>query len=226
MTTPGIKDLTTRVRKYLPKEKHAQVEEAYRYAALCHDGQTRESGGPYIEHPLNTAVFLADLHLDAATLSAALLHDVVEDCGVSCDELSKRFGPEVAKLVDGVTKLTRMELSDRSESPTLPAEDRLKAETLRKMLVAMAEDVRVVLIKLADRLHNMRTLDSLPPERRSAIAQETLDIYTPLAHRLGIWDIKWRLEDMAFHCLEPERYHQISEMLSARRGRERPTLPR
>ena len=217
MTTPDIKDLTTRVRKYLPKEKHAQVEEAYRYAALCHNGQTRESGGPYIEHPLNTALFLADLRLDATTLSAALLHDVVEDCGVSCDELSERFGPDVAKLVDGVTKLTRMELSDRSESPSLPAEDRLKAETLRKMLVAMAEDVRVVLIKLADRLHNMRTLDALPLERQSAIAQETLDIYAPLAHRLGIWDIKWRLEDMAFHCLEPERYHQISEMLSARR---------
>ncbi len=216
-TEPGVKELVSRVKKYLPKEKTAQVEEAYRFAASCHDGQTRESGGPYIEHPLNTALFLADLHLDATTLSAALLHDVVEDCGVTCDELTKRFGPDVSKLVDGVTKLTRMELGERTDSPGLLPEDRLKAETLRKMLVAMAEDVRVVLIKLADRLHNMQTIEALPPERQQILAQETVDIYAPLAHRLGIWDIKWRLEDRAFHCLEPEKYRQISEMLATRR---------
>jgi guanosine-3',5'-bis(diphosphate) 3'-pyrophosphohydrolase len=217
VTTPEIKDLVSRVRKYLPKEKAGQVEAAYQYAALCHDGQIRDSGEPYIGHPLNAALFLADMHLDATTLVAALLHDVVEDCGITNDELTQRFGPDVSKLVDGVTKLTRMEPGERLEGSSLPSEDRLQAETLRKMLVAMAEDVRVVLIKLADRLHNMQTIQALPVDRQRAIAQETVDIYAPLAHRLGIWDIKWRLEDMAFHCLEPEGYRQISEMLAVRR---------
>ena len=216
--SPSVKDLISRTKKYLSKDKSTQVEEAYRFAADSHQGQMRASGGPYIEHPLNIALFLADLRLDATTLSAALLHDVVEDCDVTSDDLTKRFGPDVSKLVDGVTKLTRMELADRGDSIGLPAEDRLKAETLRKMLVAMAEDVRVVLIKLADRLHNMQTIDALSLDRQRAMAQETMDIYAPLAHRLGIWDIKWRLEDRAFHCLQPEVYRQISEMLSTQRG--------
>ena len=216
MAAADLKELTALMKKYLPKEKHSQVRAAYRYAATCHEGQTRESGGPYIEHPVSTALFLANLGLDSSTLSAALLHDVVEDCGITFDELAKAFGADVAKLVDGVTKLTRMELTDRPEPLGALPEDLLKAETLRKMLVAMAEDVRVVLIKLADRLHNMKTLSALSVERQQAIAQETLDIYAPLAHRLGIWDIKWRLEDMAFHYLEPERYLEITEMLSAK----------
>ena len=217
MVPTDAKDLITQVRKYLPEDRCAQIEEAYKYAALCHDGQLRESGEAYIEHPLSTARFLANLKLDATTLSAALLHDVVEDCGVTCGDLTQRFGGDVSKLVDGVTKLTRMELADWGESSERSSEDQLQSETLRKMLVAMAEDVRVVLIKLADRLHNMSTLSALPPERQQAIAQETIDIYAPLAHRLGIWDIKWRLEDMAFHCLDPEPYRQISDMLAARR---------
>ena len=212
-----VKTLMTKAMEYLPAEKCSQVEEAFNYASTCHKDQTRYSGESFIDHPLHTALFLADLHLDATTLSAALLHDVVEDCGVSYEELNRRFGPEVTKLVDGVTKLTRMELTEKDESPHLPTEDRLKAETLRKMLLAMAEDVRVVLIKLADRLHNMRTLRALPAARRRAIAQETVDIYSPLAHRLGIWGIKWQLEDMSFRYLEPAQYHQISRMLSARR---------
>jgi len=219
--TTAVKELVSRVQNYLPEDKVALVEKAYRFASERHDGQTRVSGGPYIEHPLQSALFLADLHLDVTTIAAALLHDVMEDCGVTYDELKEGFGEDVAKLVDGVTKLTRMDLRlmGKEEGPQqggIFQEDRLKAESLRKMLVAMAEDIRVVLIKLADRLHNMRTLGALAPHKRQAIAQETLDIYTPLAHRLGIWDIKWRLEDMAFSHLEPEKYREISEMLAAR----------
>ena len=216
-TAPNISDLIGRTKKYLPGDKSNLVESAYQFAEQSHRGQFRASGGPYIEHPLSIALFLADLQLDATTLSAALLHDVVEDCDVTSQDISRRFGPEVSKLVDGVTKLTRMELVDLADVSNQPPEDRLKAETLRKMLVAMAEDVRVVLIKLADRLHNMLTLDALSPDRQRAMAQETMDIYAPLAHRLGIWDIKWRLEDRSFHYLEPDIYKKISEMLSTRR---------
>ena len=219
----GVKELVTRVERYLPEEKVALVRSSYRFAAECHNGQTRVSGGPYIEHPLQTALFLADLRLDVTTLVAALLHDVIEDCGVTYDQLEERFGEDVARLVDGVTKLTRLDarMAIDGDSPQAigAQDDRLQAESLRKMLVAMAEDVRVVLIKLADRLHNMRTLGVLPAQRRRAIAQETLDIYTPLAHRLGIWDIKWRLEDMAFRHLDPVKYREISRMLAAKTRR-------
>lgn len=213
---PNIEDLIARVGEYLPKEKASEIRDAYEFAAGCHKNQQRKSGGPYIEHPLGTAIFLADLNLDVTTLSAALLHDVVEDCGITLRQLTKRFGEDVSKLVDGVTKLTQMEVKEIPNS-ILEPEDKLQAETLRKMLVAMAEDVRVVLIKLADRLHNMSTLSALSKPKRDKIARETLDIYAPLAHRLGIWDIKWRLEDMSFHQLQPAAYKQISKMLSARR---------
>ena len=195
--------------------------QAYRFADKCHVGQMRKSGEPYIAHPLQTALFLADLHLDTNTIVAALLHDVVEDCDVSLDEISRRFGPEVSKLVDGVTKLTRMDdkLQPPVEDVANPMDDAesLHAESLRKMLVSMAEDIRVVLIKLADRLHNMNTLDALPPEKRRRIAQETLDIYSPLAHRLGIWEIKWRLDDLAFRHLNEEKYREISKILASKR---------
>ena len=221
--TTAVGELLERVQAYLPDERVRLVEEAYRYAEQCHDGQTRVSGGPYIEHPLETAIFLADLRLDYTTVAAALLHDVVEDCGVTCEQVGERFGQDVADLVNGVTKLTRMDLAmmdqdGPQQTGSRRQEARLQAESLRKMLVAMAEDIRVVLIKLADRLHNMRTLGALTPRRRKAIAQETLDIYTPLAHRLGIWDIKWRLEDLAFRHLEPAKYKDISRMLAAKRG--------
>ena len=220
MTTAG-KELIRCVQSYLPEDKVALVDRARLFAAECHDGQTRASGEPYIEHPIQSALLLANLHLDVTTLAAALLHDVIEDSGVTYDELKERFGEDVARLVDGVTKLTRLDLrlmdKDDPQQTSPFQEDRLQAESLRKMLVAMAEDIRVVLIKLADRLHNMSTLEALSPDRRKAIAQETLDIYTPLAHRLGIWDIKWRLEDMAFRHLEPVKYREISKMLAARR---------
>ena len=217
----GAKTLIERVSAYLPDESIDLVGQAYRYADECHDGQLRKSGEPYIAHPLEAALFLSELRLDPDTIIAALLHDVVEDCGVSLDEITQRFGPEVSKLVDGVTKLTLMD--DKLQPPVEdggdPMDDaeHLHAESLRKMLVSMAEDIRVVLIKLADRLHNMQTLDALPPEKRRRIAQETLDIYSPLAHRLGIWEIKWRLDDLAFRHLDEEKYREISGILAAKR---------
>ena len=218
--TAEAKTLIDRVAGYVPQDMAELIAQAYAFADQCHRGQTRVSGEPYIAHPLETALFLADLHLDAHTIIAALLHDVVEDCGITLEELDSRFGQEVAKLVDGVTKLTRMDARIQESGTGADAseeQDHLYAESLRKMLVAMAEDIRVVLIKLADRLHNMRTLDALPPEKRKRIAQETLDIYSPLAHRLGIWEIKWRLDDLAFRHLDEDRYHEISKMLASKR---------
>ena len=218
---PEFKSLLEKVATYLPEDKTELISEAFTYADQCHHGQMRVSGEPYIAHPLQAAMILADLNLDANTVVAALLHDVMEDCGVTYQDIESRFSGEVAKLVDGVTKLTRMDYRlpgsgvDGSSPPA--DQDQLYAESLRKMLVAMAEDIRVVLIKLADRLHNMRTLDALAPEKRRRIAQETLDIYSPLAHRLGIWEIKWQLDDLAFRHLDEEKYREISKMLSSRR---------
>ena len=206
---------------YLPEDATSLIEDAYFFADRSHDGQLRKSGEPYIAHPLEIALYLSDLRLDEQTIAASLLHDVVEDCDVTLEELSGKFGPEIAKLVDGVTKLTRLDsrihdpLSAMSDGADY--RDSLYAESLRKMLVAMAEDIRVVLIKLADRLHNMKTLDALPSEKQRRIAQETLDIYSPLAHRLGIWEIKWQLDDLAFRHLDIDKYREISRMLSARR---------
>ena len=221
VVSEAAKTLIERVGAYLPEDSTELVGQAYLYADECHSGQMRQSGDPYIAHPLETALFLADLHLDTHTIVAALLHDVVEDCGVSLEEITLRFGPEVSKLVDGVTKLTRMD--DKLQPPAedvaglMDDAESLHAESLRKMLVSMAEDIRVVLIKLADRLHNMNTLDALPPEKRKRIAQETLDIYSPLAHRLGIWEIKWRLDDLAFRHLNEEKYREISKILASKR---------
>ena len=218
----GMDRLLERVTDYLPAKAAGLIRDAYEFADLCHEGQMRKSGEPYIAHPLEIALFLTELRLDEQTIAASLLHDVVEDCDVSLDELSSRFGPEIAKLVDGVTKLTQLDSRIHDPISALPASgddpDSLYAESLRKMLVAMAEDIRVVLIKLADRLHNMRTLGALPPEKQRRIAQETLDIYSPLAHRLGIWEIKWQLEDLAFRYLNEEKYREISRMLAARRA--------
>jgi GTP pyrophosphokinase len=206
--------LFIKAREYLPPEKVAVVEAAYKYAHDAHEGQKRKSGVPYLEHPLETAITLANLQLDAATLAAALLHDVPEDCNVSIAELEKKFGPVVSKLVDGVTKLSKVAW----KREVVVSSQESQAENLRKMLVAMAEDMRVVFIKLADRMHNMETLEALPADRRRAIAQETLEIYAPLAHRLGMWQVKWQLEDLAFRFLEPEQYHEIARMVSVRRA--------
>ena len=218
-------DLIARVSEYVDDAAQIdRIRSAYDFAERCHDGQMRLSGDPYIVHPLAAATILADLYMDPDTIIAALLHDVVEDCSVTVDELALRFGVDVSRLVDGVTKLARVDYrppdpAHRSENGNgvVPAEN-LYAESLRKMLVAMAEDIRVVLIKLADRLHNMRTLDPLPEDKRRRIAQETLDVYSPLAHRLGIWELKWQLDDLAFRHLNETRYREISRMLAARRS--------
>ena len=216
------KVLLDKVSCYLPDDMVSLVEQAYIFAEKCHEGQIRKSGEPYIAHPLEAAAFLADLNLDGHTICGALLHDVIEDCNVTFDDIERRFGREVAKMVDGVTKLTRMDYrlpgTETNGVNPLDDPDKLYAESLRKMLVAMAEDIRVVLIKLADRLHNMKTLDALPPAKRKSIAQETLDIYSPLAHRLGIWEIKWQLDDLAFRHLNEDRYREISRMLATRRA--------
>jgi GTP diphosphokinase / guanosine-3',5'-bis(diphosphate) 3'-diphosphatase len=204
--------LITKSQEYLPPEKVTLVKAAYDFALNAHKGQLRKSGEPYLDHPLQTAMMLADLQLDAATLAAALLHDVPEDCHIPLAEIETRFGPEVSKLVDGVTKLGKLSLH-RGQSK----ERESQAQNLRKMLMAMAQDLRVVFIKLADRLHNMHTLAALSPEKRRSIAQETLDIYAPLAHRLGIWQIKWQLEDLSFRYLEPRQYHKVARLIATRR---------
>ena len=208
-----FKQLIEKARGYLPPEKITLVEDASRFALEAHQGQARKSGEPYIEHPFQVAMTLAELQLDAAALAAALLHDVPENCGIPIAQIEARFGSDVAKLVDGVTKLGK--LSQRTSGEVIVSESQV--ENLRKMLMAMAEDLRVVFIKLADRLHNMRTLDALPPEKQRSIAQETLEIYAPLAHRLGIWELKWQLEDLSFRYLEPRQYRRIARLVATRR---------
>jgi len=209
----SFSQLTNKARGYLPPEKVTLVESAYNFAKKAHEGQLRKSGRPYLEHPLQTALTLAELQLDANTIAAALLHDVPENCGVSISEIETTFGTEVAKLVDGTTKLGKLSLSGEAATTS-----ETQTENLRKMLVAMAEDLRVVFIKLADRLHNMRTLDALSPEKQHSIARETLEIYAPLSHRLGIWELKWQLEDLSFRFLEPEKYHRVAKLIAARRA--------
>ena len=205
-----ITQLLEKAGDYLSKEKLALVEEAYRFALEAHQGQMRQSGEPYLQHPLEAASILIDLRLDASSLAAALLHDVTEDCAVPLSRIEEVFGPEISKLVDGVTKLTHVS----SQVIEKPSEKDLQAESLRKMLVAMAEDLRVVFIKLADRLHNLRTLDALPPAKQRAIARETLEVYSPLAHRLGIVKLRSQLEDLSFSYLEPLKYNRTKQLLA------------
>lgn len=206
------------VSKYLPALDVEAIKRAYAFAAEAHAPQLRESGEPYINHPLAVAETLASIHMDTATIVAALLHDVSEDCNVPMSDLESRFGREVARLVDGVTKLDKMQFLhvDGDTAPKLNGQD-LWAENMRKMFLAMAEDIRVVLIKLADRLHNMKTLQYRAPAKRRRVAQETMDIYAPLANRLGIWELKWQLEDLSFRFLEPDRYHEIADKVASRR---------
>src|SRR5256885_9949687 len=184
------------------------VRKAFERAATAHHGQHRLSGEDYVNHPLEVAAILADLELDAETIAAALLHDTVEDTHLTADEVKREFGAEVARLVEGVTKLGRL---------SLRTDQQQQAENIRKMMVAMAEDLRVVLIKLADRLHNMRTLEPLTEPKRRKISRETLDIYAPLAHRLGIGQIKWELEDLAFRNLEPEAFDDVVKRIARKR---------
>jgi GTP diphosphokinase / guanosine-3',5'-bis(diphosphate) 3'-diphosphatase len=202
-----------RIADHLAPPDRELVQRAYARASQAHVGQHRVSGEDFMEHPLSVAGILADLGLDAQTLAAALLHDTVEDTDLTLEEVEKEFGHGVAHLVEGVTKLTRIEFR---------SEQQVHAENIRRMLVAMADDLRVVLVKLADRLHNMRTLDALPEPRRRRISRETLDIYAPLAHRLGMGQIKWELEDLAFRNLDPDRFHEIVGRVNRKRkDRER-----
>lgn len=220
----SIQLLIDKAEKYLIDDHVSVIQEAYNFALESHRGQSRLSGEPYINHPIQTANFLADLKLDHQVLSAALLHDVMEDCNVAFDKLAQLFGEDIAKLVDGVTKLTRSELTPEMKkvqengSNELSDDDILQAENLRKLISSIAVDVRIILIKLSDRLHNMNTLNALPYERQIFIARETLDIYAPLAHRLGMWELKWRLEDLSFQYLNPKEYQNISLLLKTKRS--------
>ena len=238
-----VEQLIQKAQAYHPHVDADLLRRAYAYAAEKHEGQTRRSGEPYITHPLAVALILTELEMDDATLAAGLLHDVVEDCGVSRDQLAAEFGEEIADLVDGVTKLKLADFEARNEAepgarvdappatePVQPegpeaiarkkrhGETNKSAGNLRKILLAMAKDLRVMVIKLADRLHNMRTLAAMPEHRQKKVAQETLQIFAPLAHRLGIWQIKWQLEDLAFKYINPDAYNDLKQKLDKTRG--------
>src|SRR3954453_2463129 len=195
-----FRDLMKQVRANRPNDDLVVIERAYEYALQHHAGQSRASGEPYVVHPVGVATILADMKLDPNAIAAGLLHDLVEDTSVTIVDIRKEFGEQVAHLVEGVTKISKINFSTREER---------QAENLRKMMLAMVDDIRVVLIKLADRLHNMRPLDALPPERQENIARETLDIYGPIAHRLGMGKIRGELEDLSFRYLEPATYDQL-----------------
>lgn len=219
--TVVFEDVLNKVAAYSTDSDIELVKRAYAFAEKVHQGQSRLSGEPYINHPLATADILADLEMDATSIAAALLHDVMEDGHVPIEELQQNFGSDVARLVDGVTKLKLADFelreTDAESSKRRHADSRRSAENLRKIFLAMAHDFRVMVIKLADRLHNMRTLSALPPERQKKVAAETLQIFAPLAHRLGIWQIKWQLEDLAFKYTEPQAYADIAEKVAKTR---------
>lgn len=201
--------LSLRLKQYLKPQDIAQIWEGYRFAFKAHDGVVRKTGEPYITHPVSVACILADLHMDTPTILAALLHDVVEDTPVTTAEINEIFGQQVADLVDGLTKLDKIEFQSASEA---------QAENFRKMLLAMSQDVRVILVKLADRLHNMQTLEAMKPEKQKRIAKETLDIYAPIANRLGLNSIYQELEDLSFKYMYPMRFRAISQAIKAARG--------
>ena len=206
-TDDALRPLLNAFREKHPRDETATIVRAYEAAAGAHQGQLRKSGEAYISHPLAVATILARVGLDDVTIAAALLHDAVEDTGFGLQEISTEFGEDIAAIVDGVTKLDRVRFDSRQAQ---------QAATMRKMLVAMAKDPRVLLIKLADRLHNMQTIAAMPEWKQKRSAQETLDIYAPLAHRFGIQDMKWQLEDLAFAALHPRRYAEIEQMVAMR----------
>ena len=216
-TIPGLTSAMIRFETIIEKlrKNHADVDEellrrAYLFSARQHRGQTRQSGEPYLVHPLEVANILVDLKLDPICVTTGLLHDIVEDTDTSAEEIEEYFGPEIAHLVDGLTKISKLDHASTEERQAL---------NMRKMLLAMVDDVRVVLVKLADRLHNMRTLEYLPGDKRRRIAQETLDVYAPIAHRLGMARVRGELEDLAFKHLEPEEYQKLKELVESRRSR-------
>ena len=204
-----VDELLADVAAYKPDVDRDLLARAFAYSERAHEGQQRRSGEDFIHHPWGVAKICAGLHLDEQTIAAALLHDVVEDTDADIEEVRAEFGDEIAHLVEGVTKLTRIQFQSREQA---------EAENYRKMIVAMAEDVRVILIKLADRLHNMRTIEYLGKQKQVQKAKETLEIYAPLAHRLGIHQLKWELEDLAFQTLHPRKFEEIRRMVSERRA--------
>ena len=211
---PEIEEVLADAALYLPHQRIPEIRSAYEFAYGHHKGQLRESGDPYITHPLAVAQIVVGLQLDHSAISAALLHDVQEDCDVSNKEIADRFGDDIANLVEGLTKLDNLpaHFGDNPDS-----QNAIQAQNYRKIFLAMAEDIRVVLVKLCDRLHNMRTLEPLTPEKQLRIARETMEIYAPLANRLGIWQLKWELEDLAFRYLSPEKYSEIADRLELTR---------
>ncbi|HQZ80074.1 MAG TPA: RelA/SpoT family protein [Steroidobacteraceae bacterium] len=213
--TPGLRGLLAQAATYLPPADVERIREAAEFGASAHKGQKRLSGEPYIAHPVAAADILADLRLDADTIVAAILHDVIEDTPIAKEDLAERFGPAVAGIVDGVTKLDQIRFKNREEA---------QAESFRKMLLAMVRDLRVILVKLADRTHNMRTIDAMAPARRRAIARETLEIYAPIAERLGLYGLKLELEDLGFQAAHPQRYRVLERALKRARGNQKEFL--
>ena len=213
--TPGLKELLAKVELYLPPEQVARIRDAADFGAAAHLGQKRLSGEPYIAHPLAAAEILADLHLDADTIVGAILHDVIEDTPIAKEEIAARFGADVAEIVDGVTKLDQIKFKGREEA---------QAESFRKMILAMVRDLRVIMVKLADRTHNMRTIGIMSAPKRRLVARETLDIYAPVAERLGLYNLKLELEDLGFRALYPQRYRVIERALKRARGNQKEFL--
>ncbi len=208
LTVTRFRELLRKVRAYRPDDDLALIKKAYEFSLEHHKGQVRESGEPYLVHPLQVATLLAEMRLDTTAITAGLLHDAVEDTSVTIDEINTEFGEQVAHIVEGVTKISKIDFASSEEA---------QAENVRKMVLAMMDDIRVVLIKLADRLHNMRTLKFLSPERQQKIARETLDIYAPIAHRLGMGKIRGELEDLAFQYVDPISYNQVKDAIESRR---------
>src|SRR5947199_4860248 len=208
LTVTKFRELLRDMRANRPNDDLELVRKAYEFSPKTHSGQQRASGEPYLVHPVEVALVLAEMKMDAVAVAAGLLHDSVEDTSVTIVDIRKEFGEQVAHIVEGVTKISKIDFSTREEQ---------QAENLRKMMLAMVDDIRVVLIKLADRLHNMRTLEHLPEERRHKIAEETLDIYAPIAHRLGMGKIRGELEDLGFRYTDPIGYEQVHEAIESRR---------
>src|SRR5579864_9496671 len=208
LTLTKFRDLMKRMQESRPQDDLTIVKKAYDYSLKNHEGQSRASGEPYLVHPLEVALVLAEMKMDPIAVAAGLLHDSVEDTLVTIVDIRKEFGEQVAHIVEGVTKISKIDFATREEQ---------QAENLRKMMLAMVDDIRVVLIKLADRLHNMRTLEHLPPDRQHKIAEETLEIYAPIAHRLGMGKIRGELEDLGFRFLDPIAYEQVHDSVESRR---------
>lgn len=207
----SLQTILDNIKKYSPNANTDGVIRAYEFAKKAHEGQFRKSGEAYVHHPIEVATIMTELEMDKPSVEAALLHDVVEDTDYTLDDIKTKFGEDVALIVDGVTKIGKIHYTSQEEQ---------QIENLRKMFLAMAKDIRVILIKLADRLHNMRTLKSMPPEKQRRIARETMEVYAPLAHRLGMSKIKGELEDLSLKYLDPIAYHEIAESINQKK-RER-----